>query len=427
MYKGNQISYDNLNEKLKKKISKADFEIVNDLTTGGIDKVLSAEQGKKLDNIVNEHVAEIKPKVDNSWQKGLYNDTDIMNLGLAHAKRTFLVRPEDWKASALNIEMMSIVLPIINFSGIIKVTYAGSWTYTNTEGGAEIIYNYAKASSTLRTHSKTITSISPLFAENYLIRDLNYNESVVTIPIVRVPHARNYLTITVELYMSQYTAMNNLKDATLVFEDLGTTWISYPWTPQTPTYLAANTYNPSSSIMNLSDKRATRVFPQVNWKASAGTPELWESILVMTKPVWGILELDIAGYSAAAGGAKIIVELGINLPSDTASPSTEFRRKLKVVTASTGFTDNFFVEVEHRASARYLLIKVYKRNYNDPITISATFTSTVSPQTAFEFLRGFTDGAYYTNIAGVDPTLQKDFDTRISENFTLLSSFLNRK
>jgi len=55
VYKGNQISYDNLNEKLKKKITKADIEIVNDLTTGGIDKVLSAEQGKKLNDIVNEH------------------------------------------------------------------------------------------------------------------------------------------------------------------------------------------------------------------------------------------------------------------------------------------------------------------------------------------------------------------------------------
>jgi len=56
VYKGNQISYDNLNEKLKKKISKADFEIVNDLTTGGIEKVLSAEQGKKLAIKFNEHV-----------------------------------------------------------------------------------------------------------------------------------------------------------------------------------------------------------------------------------------------------------------------------------------------------------------------------------------------------------------------------------
>ncbi len=118
-----------------------------------------------------------------------------------------------------------------------------------------------------------------------------------------------------------------------------------------------------------------------------------------------------------------MVELGINIPNDTSSPSVEFRNVMKVVTASKGFTDNFYVRVEHRASARYLILQVFKRNYNDPVSVVATFTSTVSSNAAFDTLKGFSDGVNYTNGITIPTTLQKDFDTRITENFTLFSSF----
>ncbi|MGE7910833.1 hypothetical protein [Lysinibacillus xylanilyticus] len=54
MYSGNQVSYDNLNENMKQKFEGLKTSIVNDLTTGGSDKALSAESGKELKNLVDE-------------------------------------------------------------------------------------------------------------------------------------------------------------------------------------------------------------------------------------------------------------------------------------------------------------------------------------------------------------------------------------
>ncbi|MFJ7890051.1 hypothetical protein ACIQYL_18495 [Lysinibacillus xylanilyticus] len=54
MYSGNQVSYDNLSENMKQKFEGLKTSIVNDLTTGGSDKALSAESGKELKSLVDE-------------------------------------------------------------------------------------------------------------------------------------------------------------------------------------------------------------------------------------------------------------------------------------------------------------------------------------------------------------------------------------
>lgn len=54
MYSGNQASYDNLSENMKQKLEGLKTPIVNDLTTGGSDKALSAESGKELKSLVDE-------------------------------------------------------------------------------------------------------------------------------------------------------------------------------------------------------------------------------------------------------------------------------------------------------------------------------------------------------------------------------------
>ncbi|MFJ7185822.1 coiled-coil domain-containing protein [Lysinibacillus xylanilyticus] len=54
MYSGNQASYDNLSENMKQKLEELKTSIVNDLTTGGSDKALSAESGKELKSLVDE-------------------------------------------------------------------------------------------------------------------------------------------------------------------------------------------------------------------------------------------------------------------------------------------------------------------------------------------------------------------------------------
>jgi len=54
MYTGNQTSYENLNENMKQKLGELKTPIVNDLTTGGSDKALSAESGKELKSLVDK-------------------------------------------------------------------------------------------------------------------------------------------------------------------------------------------------------------------------------------------------------------------------------------------------------------------------------------------------------------------------------------
>lgn len=368
---------------------------------------------------VTEQLEQMKTKVDNSWKKGAYNDTNIDNLGKHSVTKIFSITANDWKSST-NVEFFQITIPIVNFSGVLKLTYATSSGHSQAKGGAEVLFNIAKFTDTMHYHSKEIISISPSFAKDYFIRDLYHEQGHINIVLFKAPTARNPVTLKVEAIGIYDTLFQEMKDAYAMVVDTGSpTNGGYPWTPQTVTALMASTYNDNNLITNVGANRATRTFPQVNWKGAQSTPELWESILIMTRPVWGILELDIAGYSAASGGAKIVVEIGINVPNDTTSPSIGFRNEMKIVTASAGFTDNFYVRVEHRPSARYLIIQVFKRIYNDPVSVVATFTSTVSPQASFDTLKGFSDGVNYTNGISIPTELQKDFDTRIKENFTL--------
>lgn len=54
MYSGNQASYENLSENMKQKLEELKTPVVNDLTTGGSDKALSAESGKELKSLVDD-------------------------------------------------------------------------------------------------------------------------------------------------------------------------------------------------------------------------------------------------------------------------------------------------------------------------------------------------------------------------------------
>lgn len=364
---------------------------------------------------VTEQLDQMKPKVDNSWQKGVYNDTNITNLGYSSASKVF--RFTEWDADNSKLDSLYINIPVGRaFSGLIKLTLASDYHIGNAMGGAEIVYNVAKVEDDVFLNTMAINNITPDLARCFYVKPLVSSSARMYIPITKAPNTRNPINIKVEIF-SAYDIFSVVNNITLALDPM----ISqpHPWEPQTPTMLLANTYNPNSTITNIGVNRATRVFPQVNWKAQG--IELWESFIYLPASIWGILELDIAGYSSAAGGAKIVIELGINVTSQT-GPSSEFRNVMKVVSASSGFTENFYVEVEHRPAARGIFLKIYKRTYNDPVVVSATFTSSGSSLKAFSFLKGFNDGNLYTNIASVPTARQKDFDARITENFTSVSN-----
>ncbi|QGG51613.1 hypothetical protein [Lysinibacillus pakistanensis] len=370
---------------------------------------------------ITEQLEQMKPKVDNSWQMNKYNATSSINLGDVSHTKAFQFHATNWK-STTNVETLFIVFPTLTvFSGIIKITASSNYNITDAGGGCTVEYNTQFYSGTLHKYSKTITTISPDFAQNYYLNDLTLDntDKHLLIPIFKAPTANNVMAIEVTL-IGNNIPNDIMQKAYITSIDEGSpNALGYPWKPQTPTALMPNTYNATNTITNVGANRATRVFPQVNWK-EAGI-ELWETSFSLPSSVWGILELDIAGYSACSGGAKIVVELGINVTSQS-QPSTVFKNVMKVVTSSDGFMENFYVEVEHRPEVRGLYIKVYKRKYNDPITVVTTFTSTVSPMSAFDLLKGFHDGWLFNNIAEVPVVRQKDFDARITENFTSVSN-----
>ena len=193
-------------------------EIVNDLTTGGADKALSAEMGKDL-----------KQEIDNSWQKGVYNDTDIMNLEQINVSRIFSIA--GWKAPTNNLEMVSIVIPAENFGGNVKVSVVSSWGNSKGAGTFEYETHYVKNSNLVNINERTIYKADQNITTEYFFPDFNVNEDVFTIPIVRKPNAINWTAVKVEV-LTVHDAFDMLKDAYLVYEDLGTSWTGYPWTPQ---------------------------------------------------------------------------------------------------------------------------------------------------------------------------------------------------
>lgn len=177
-------------------------------------------------------INEVRKSAINAWQKGVYNDTTITNLGKCNVSKTFAITAEDWK-SQTNVEFFQVVIPVVNFSGILKVTYATSSAYSQARGGAEVIFNIAKYENAMHYHSKEIVSISPNFAKDYFIRDIYYEQSSITIVLFKAPTARNPMTVKIEAWGTYDTLFQSMKDGYSQIVDTGSaTQGGYPWIPQ---------------------------------------------------------------------------------------------------------------------------------------------------------------------------------------------------
>lgn len=223
-YQGNQINYNNLNDELKVKIDKAEG--------------------------VESQVQALTPKVDNSWQKDVYNNARITNLGTKKAIRTFTVNQSDWKNTG-NVEQLGIVIPFRGaFSGSIKVNYSVMWGESGSWGSTEVIYNIASFVPETKLNDFTILTASSTMMKDFRIVQpwINSANGDMAILLFRAPTANNPLEITVDLdgtYSSTTHGSNlfyALKNAYVTTEDLGSpTAQGYPWTPQAsqiPTYEA---------------------------------------------------------------------------------------------------------------------------------------------------------------------------------------------
>jgi len=230
-------------------------EIVDNLTVGGSNKALSAEMGKNLKAIVdekvdkleldvletevNEHLDQMKPKVDNSWQKGVYNDTDITNIGARNAVKVLVFNNEDWGADNTIPDACYINIPFETYSGTIKLTISGDYFASNAMGGAEVIYQVGKVGDSSFAKSKTIVSVSPSFAEGFYIGDCVYQYDRMYIPITRRTGAINPIAIKLEFSSTTPDIFNRVKNIGIHRDAILAQ--PHPWTPQSsqiPTYEA---------------------------------------------------------------------------------------------------------------------------------------------------------------------------------------------
>ncbi|MGE7113084.1 hypothetical protein [Lysinibacillus sp. NPDC047702] len=195
---------------------------------------------------LGQDVHDAMSDANNSWQKGVYNDTDITNLGKKTVTRTFHLSAEEW-ISSVNVENFYILIPVVNFSGVIKVTYVTSGAYSVVAGGAEVIHNIAKYDGVLSYYSKEIISISPSFAKDYFVGNIDYNTTGISLPLYKAPVARNPITVKVEIIGTYDTLFDDMKNATSGCVDAGSpTAHGYQWIPQhsqIPTYDLMNKWN----------------------------------------------------------------------------------------------------------------------------------------------------------------------------------------
>ncbi|MGR6906152.1 pyocin knob domain-containing protein [Lysinibacillus sp. BSL11] len=218
------------------------------------------EINQKVDDLqtdVTEHLGQMKPKVDNSWQKGIENDSNITNLGNYNVTKTFIVNATDWKSST-NVEVITIQIPFVIFSGLIKMTVTSIYEVTDASGGAYVIFNFAKSGNTVFQNRMEIVSISDTFSKQYFIGEIGHTETHILIYISKKPTAKNAVAVELDFQTSFPNAFTVVKDSTLEVVDTGSPTgggIS-PWIPQFPSrvpvfasYSTSETENPDTSTL----------------------------------------------------------------------------------------------------------------------------------------------------------------------------------
>ncbi|WP_286924026.1 MULTISPECIES: hypothetical protein [Lysinibacillus] len=240
------------------------IELVDNLTTDDATKALAASQG-----------VVIKKELDKKWQKGVYNDTDITNLGSKRATRTFTINQSDWKNTG-NVELLDIIIPFRGaFSGVIKATYSVMWGMSGSWGSTEVVYNIGSFIPETKLNDFTIVTASSAMMRDFKVGKpyIDNTTGDIAIQLYRAPDANNPLeiTLTVDGTYSSSTYNSNLfnalKDSFTSTSDTGSpTGLGYPWTPQAsqiPTYDAIYRWDRKSDSIAF-DKSNGTTYPDPN-------------------------------------------------------------------------------------------------------------------------------------------------------------------
>lgn len=197
------ISYENLSDSLKQKLTESNVDIVNDLTTGGADKALSAEMGKKLN--------------DKNPEFG------VERINEYHAIRRFPLFT-GWESNE-NYEALRLYFPNVELRGDIRIRTSMS---TFQGGGAEVRFNfmrYPASTTNLQTYDFGVLSMSPLHA-TYFYYPANVmagNETLGYRPLYSIyKKSRNIpLYIEVEFISASVNAGDILEAMTLEKTEVG--------------------------------------------------------------------------------------------------------------------------------------------------------------------------------------------------------------
>ncbi|GLC87480.1 phage tail protein [Lysinibacillus piscis] len=181
-------------------------------------------------------INEVRQVAIKSWQKGVYNDVNVVNLGTQSAKKTLAFANF---SETRGLETIFINIPAPAMWGMLKVKIASAFHTANAGGGMEIIYQIGKnASGESPAYAKEvqIVSVSQKFANCFYVSACEYTSSLVRIPITKAPNTNNYLAIELELIDSATNAYTMIKDAYIThINNAG--YVSHPWTPQIGAHL----------------------------------------------------------------------------------------------------------------------------------------------------------------------------------------------
>lgn len=183
-----------------------------------------------LDNDARHLVVGERDKINGAWQKGVFNNVSITNLGAKAAAR--LMTFNDWDNDNSKLDAMFINIPAVNFSGMVKLTLFSGYNYENAMGGAEVLYHIGKVHATSYVNEKKVISMSSHFASRFYVGNAVFQESRLYIPITKSPNSRNILCVKIELFEADNPQMFNLINNITMNRDAAIAK-PHPWTPQT--------------------------------------------------------------------------------------------------------------------------------------------------------------------------------------------------
>lgn len=198
----------------------------------------------KLSEEVKDAIDEASQAKD-AWQKGKYNDVNVINLGNRSVSKTLYIDGigGGWNGTS-NVETLNITIPFdAQFSGIVKATYTTFWGNQESHGGATVLYRVAHYADRggVKQADLIIESITESFAKTYNIKSPLFIDNGLVLPIMKAPLGSMPFMIKLEVdgYLGENKSLfDAVNGATCESTDLGSpTAGGYPWKSQTSTFM----------------------------------------------------------------------------------------------------------------------------------------------------------------------------------------------